>query len=306
MEGTIEYSIAGAAAANDLTLNLCKALSGVNNRGYGTTKSNGDLLTYVCDFEFINNTASTEMEIFTAKENWVTKNAFKKWHELRNFMFESSGISRQERGRYSKTLRPAFGPQGAATNVPAPVSLQWDSANEEWADLPVAPLDSGDWTYTQIVVETNPDSPDTSSETDQFYLHMCGPNLPTASGDQNWTTVGMVQSYMADRTQPSADPADPVDHRSNPLALLKGRSESVAETLGINATEAVDGPPYDVTTDANTYASLPVLAGYSNISTTGALTTMYNVRIPAGMCMIRLSGAADIRIKVKRVELAHA
>lgn len=308
MEGRFEYSIGGSSASNDFTLNLPRALSSVQQKGHGSTTANGDLLTYVCDIEFITTTENA-LEVYAPRENWVTKNAFKKWHELRDFMFRESGLTKKERGRWSKIIRPAFGPQGMATYyLGAGDALYWDAANEEWSDTDAASssLNEDDWTLSEISVETNPDSPNTDFETDTFNLHICGPSIPTVDADQAWTSVGMIESYMSDRSQPTKEPADPVSHRTNPLALLKGRSESSYDVLGIAATEAEDGPPYDTSTDINCNTTRPVLAGYSNVTSTGAITTLYNVRIPSGLALLKVQSACSLKVTVKRVEECRA
>ena len=304
MEGRLEYNIGGAAASNDNLLNLCKDLSGLHQKGYGSTTPSGDLLTYVCDIEFIT-TGENSLEVYTARENWVTKNAFKKWHDLRDYMFKESGLTKKERGRWSKIIRPNFGPDDGSAFPMTDQAIAWDAANEEWDDSGDTSVTGGDWTYSEISVETNPDSPDTSLETDIFNLHICGPSTPVVAGDQAWTSVGMIESYMSDRSQPTAEPADPVSHRTNPLALLKGRSESSYDVLGIAATEATDGPPYDTSSDLNCATTRPVLAAYTNVTSTGAITSAYNVRIPAGLAMFRVTTDCSIRINVKRVELAR-
>ena len=307
MEGRFEYAISASAASNDLILNLPRALSSIQQKGHGSTTADGTLLTYVCDVEFITTTENA-LEVYSARENWVTKNAFKKWHELRDYMFKESGLTKKERGRWSKIIRPSFGPDDGVWKLHVGEALYWDEAAEEWSDTDAAlsDLTGSDWTLTEISVETNPDSPDTNLETDMFNLHICGPSIPVAGGDQAWTSVGMIESYMNDRAQPTAEPADPVSHRTNPLALLKGRSESSYDVLGIAALEAADGPPYDTSTDLNCNTTRPVLAGYSNVTSTGAITTLYNVRIPAGLALFKVQSACSLKVTVKRVEECRA
>ncbi|HIA03560.1 MAG TPA: hypothetical protein EYN66_16915, partial [Myxococcales bacterium] len=69
-EGHLQYGI--ATVANDWYLNLAHDLSIVNQRGYGATDKSGDLLTYVCDFEFLT-TGENSIHIYTAPETWKTK-----------------------------------------------------------------------------------------------------------------------------------------------------------------------------------------------------------------------------------------
>ena len=321
MEGRLEYQI--GTIAHDSYIDLCRGLSAVQSKGYGSTTKSGDLLTYVCDFEFIT-TGTTELTIYTAKENWVTKNAFKKWHALRDFMFKSSGISKKERGRYAGIIRPAFDPIHSAfynngTYNLIPFEEEFSTAGggtpDAWLWNAASGMAMGDWggaggatdVPTQIVIETNPDAPDTSLETDQFALHICGPHVNNLTGvaaaDQNWDSVGMIFGYMADRSHPTAEPDDPVDYRNNPLALLKGRSESVYETVGIADAQSQLTPPYDIAPAGDMVN--PVLGGFLVTTASGQqITRAYGVRIPAGVCMLTASATCDFRVTVRRIETA--
>lgn len=309
MDGRFEYNV---NSVGNHYLNLPHNLSANCSKSYGSSTAKGELLTYVCDITLVS-LGGASINIHTAKENWVTKNAFKKWHALRDFMFRESGLSRKERGRYSKIIRPKFDFQHRlVTDDLKPMNLEmtYDNTAETWSWEP-GQMPSGEWDTTEIVIETNPDMPDVTMETDTFDLHICGPNNSGAaitSIDQNWESVGMIQSYMIDRSHPTAEPQDPVDSRSNPLALLKGRSESSADTLAINVAETAVGPPYDTTTSDDACAMMnPTLAGF--VSTTSAnvgVHTAYGVRIPAGLALLECDTAGvDLKVVIRRVELAR-
>lgn len=306
-EKNLQYAI--TSVANPDYLVLPRDFSRINQRGYSSTDKQGNLLTYVCDFEFIS-TGTNNVHVYTMPETWRAKAAFKKWHALREFMFRSSGIKKSERGRYAKQIRPYFDPIHSAfparTLDPLAPSytLSGDASTWDYVDPGQEGIGSGDWTYSNIVVETNPDSPDTNDETDMFNLHMCGESVNTLSGtvstDQNWTSVGMISSFNADRAMPTAEPDDPVDFRNNPLALLKGRSESTYETAVIADMEAQDGPPYDVGLGIN-----PTLGGYLETTSTGQqITRAYGVRIPAGLALIEATATCEFRCVVRRIEMA--
>ncbi len=318
-ETRLEFAI--STIAHDSYIDFPRALSQVQSKNVGSTNRSGDLLTFVCDFEFITS-GSTELTVYTAKENWVTKNAFKKWHALRDFMFKQSGLSKKERGRYSAMMRPAFDPihsgyfaNGAYDLNPQEESFDASGDVSEWEWSDASAMTGGDWggqaggdVPTQIVVEANPDSPDTALETDQFALHICGPSVNNTTGimssDQNWDSVGMIASYMADRAHPSSEPDVPVDYRSNPLALLKGRSESTYETVAIAHAEALLDPPYDTTSTGD--MQNPVMAGFLLTTAAGQqITRAYGVRIPAGICMITASAVCDFRVIVRKIELSR-
>jgi hypothetical protein len=267
----------------------------------------GELLTYVCDITFVT-TGVNSVNIYAAKENWVTKNAWKKWHALRDYMFKESGITRKERGRYGTALRVFLDPLSAQfpQYVLNPVSntFTWDPISGTW-DYGTGTMVNGNWTPSEIAVETNPDSLTAPLETDVFTLNLCGPNSsPGPQVDQQWTSVGMITSYMSDRSHPTAEPADPVDFRENPLALLKGRSESTAETLAIAAAQAADGPPYDTSTQGEMMNAQ--LAGF--LSTTAAgqqKVSAFGVRLPAGLAYLQATGACELTVTVRRIEVSR-
>ncbi|HIA03558.1 MAG TPA: hypothetical protein EYN66_16905 [Myxococcales bacterium] len=223
-------------------------------------------------------------------------------------MFRESGLSRKERGRYAGILRPYFDPLHQAypqyTLSPEQVTMTLDGDATNWVWNDESAISPGDWTYSSIAVETNPDTPDTTTETDTFSLHIVGDsvnNLIGSSGvDQNWSSVGMIQAFTADRSAPTAEPADRVDFRSNPLALLKGRSESSYDVLAIADTEAADGPPYE-----STQGLWPVLGGYLETTAAGQqITRAYGVRVPAGLALVVAEGACEFRCVVRRIEMA--
>lgn len=305
-EGRLQYNV--SSVAHDNWLNLARDMSATNFRGYDGIDSNGNLLVYVCDFEFLTDTAANSIHIRTAPETWKTKNACKKWHAYRELMFKESGIKRSERGTWSKSIRPYFDPLHAGspqyTLTPQQVAMKLDGDASEWSWNDESNIALGDWTYTNIVVETNPDSPDTTKETDVFNLCLMGQSVNaltgTSSSDQHWDTVAMIESYNQDRAAMTDESYEPVSDTNNPLALLKGRSESAYETLEIAKEEGDDGPPYDV--EGGIW---PVLGGYLESTSTGQqITRAYGVRIPAGLALIEASATTEFRCIVRRIERA--
>lgn len=243
------------------------------------------------------------MNFYTAKENWVTKNAFKKWHALRDFMFKESGLTKKERGRYSKEIRPAFDLLHRVTAddlKPQESVLKFDPVAETWS-YETQNVTAGEWEQSQIVIETNPDEDPTVDETDKFNLHITGPHLGT---EQAWDSVGMISSYMTDRAHPTAEPQDPVDFKENPLALLRGRSESTKEVVEIAKLQSLIGPPYD--TDPEGCMMQPVLAAALNTTSANVgIHTAYGVRVPAGLIRVEADATCELKIVVRRIEMAR-
>lgn len=307
MEGRLEYDITASGVTNGAWLNLAHDCSAINSKGMNQGTAKGELLTYVCDISFVT-TGTNSVNFYAAKENWVTKNAWKKWHALREFMFKESGISKRERGRYGSSLRVYLDPEHAAneqyTLTPVSNTITYDAGTDTW-EYGTSYMSNGNWTFSDIVVETNPDSSTAPLETDQFSLNLCGPHSSAGAAiSQQWTSCGMIQGYMADRVHPTAEPDDPVDYRDNPLALLRGRSESVDETLAIAAAQAADGPPYD--TDSIGEMTNPQLAGFLSTTASGQQkVSAFGVRLPAGLCYVQAAGVCELTVTVRRVEVAR-
>jgi hypothetical protein len=250
------------------------------------------MLTYVVDVELLATTANS-VSCFTAPETWKLKNAFKKWHELRHFMFKESGLSRKEIGRYANEIRPYFGPAHEAFASPSS-ALVWNDVAEDWS-ITLPAMVGGDWTTTEIAIETDQSGP---IDVDTFGLHLCGPHT---GAEQAWNSVGMIMGYNADRSQASRDPLNPVSYRDNPLAFLKGRSESVKEVLDIMTAEVADGPPYDIAVQGDSIN--PVLAATAMSSSTGTgRVTAYGVRVPAGLLGLTMFASGVVNVRVRRIE----
>ena len=159
-------------------------------------------------------------------------------------------------------------------------------------------MTGGDWTTSQIAIETDGSGP---IDVDTFGLHIVGPHT---GAEQAWTSVGMIQGYNADRSQASRDPVNPVSYRDNPLAFLKGRSESVDEVLDIMTAEVADGPPYDITTRGDSVNPVWSGAAISSSTSTGRLT-LYGIRVPAGLLSLVVAVDTNptlVNIRVKRIE----
>ena len=74
-------------------VNLVRDYSALNRKNMRHTDNKGYALCYFVEVEAIGGaTAAQEIQIFTAPENWVLKNAVRKWHIARNQMLERLGM----------------------------------------------------------------------------------------------------------------------------------------------------------------------------------------------------------------------
>ncbi len=293
MEGNLAYSFAGATPNNTVeVINLPRDLSALTAKGHASTKRDGTMLTYIVDVELVAE-AQTGFFFYAAPETWKMKNAFKKWHELRDFMFKESGISKKERGRYSHEIRPYWSTANEVFETPV-FPLHWNVGNENF-DYYVTDLTGGDWTTSQIAIETDQSGP---VDVDTFDLHLVGPH---SGAEQAWTSCGMLQGYNADRAQASRDPVNPVSYRDNPLAFLKGRSESVDEILDIMTAEVADGPPYDVSSQGDSIQPVQIGSLISSSTSTGRVQ-IFGLRVPAGLLAITTGVGGILSVRVRRIE----
>ena len=86
--------------------NLAKHYAALNRKNMRHTDNKGYPLCYVVEVEAIGDTAQAhQLEIYTAPETWVLKNAVRKWHAARNMMLARLDATGKV-GEYSKTIRP--------------------------------------------------------------------------------------------------------------------------------------------------------------------------------------------------------
>ena len=104
-------------------LNLVSDYAALNRKNMRHTDNKGYPLCYVVEVEAIGETANAHtVEIFTAPETWVLKNAVRKWHAARNMMLERVGQLGQI-GEYGKTIRPYLSVNHATLGLDARPTL---------------------------------------------------------------------------------------------------------------------------------------------------------------------------------------
>ena len=85
-------------------INIPKIWAQVNRKNAPVTDTKGYLNTYICKVEVV----STDVlsYLYTAPENWVLKNAVRKWHIARNEQRAAMFGDRAGVSTYGKTIRP--------------------------------------------------------------------------------------------------------------------------------------------------------------------------------------------------------
>jgi hypothetical protein len=275
---SVSRGAAGADSGNDRVgfLNLPQAYAGINRKNMRHTDNKGYPLAYVCEVELVGDTdRGYNMEIFTAPENWVLKNAVRKWHFARLEMLRRAGLD--DLGEYAKTLRPYLNvahynrDQAGIDSLKPSLNHSNDvtfgtSGDYRASGNPVSPvaMTGGEWTYSEIAhtgyVDIDAGSSSnlgTTNIVDTYSLVLAGDHKVGADtdGKQLFDAVSIMRSYMESRTNPqtgSVNPDSQVQTDPNPLAHLLNDSLSTRETLEIAVDMQKERPPYDPFTSGTT------------------------------------------------------
>ena len=101
-------------AKNDqVYLNLMRDLSRTNSKNYEVTTRDGHVKGLLVNLRIsaVNvgdpaTPVTAKLTAYGAPNSWKMRNSFRKFHAYRELMFEHSGITEDEKGRYGKTMRP--------------------------------------------------------------------------------------------------------------------------------------------------------------------------------------------------------
>ena len=120
-ESTLVYSRSlaqGPLAGYNVALNVFDGLSRVNHKHQEWTTRDGHLLGALCDITVRTPTGeSFQTEFYGLSNSWTVRNAFRKFHFLRNEMFDKAGVEKSEMGKYGHTLRPNLLPDDRWTGT---------------------------------------------------------------------------------------------------------------------------------------------------------------------------------------------
>ena len=280
-------------------------LSRYNSKNYEVTTRDGHVKGLLVNLKFTAvDTADPDVPVqakitaFGAPNTWKMRNSFRKFHAYRDLMFEHSGITEDEKGRYGKTMRPYLDAGHLSGTELEPFTL--DSAGNGVI------FNGGEWTYSQFA--TVPlyeagglDMKDsTLVVTDSWPVHICEANVQDDTEDLTsgtYGSVGMIHSYNLDRQDvvtPAAD--NVVEGPSNPLAaLIASGNQATGEILNIAEDQELELPPYDQKDDGESIAT--VVQGYGLNRTTGGSFSI-NCFAPAGILRVLSSAASSVAIEV--------
>ena len=277
-------------------LNLPKDLSILNRRGYASTTGDGTPLVFRCKVDMylqdedgfglsaaVGSDFMTTLKIDGCQNNWVMKNAAKKWHAARNNMFTRAGISMKDRGAYSKEIRYNF--NGASDTWIVPI----DGAGDAFT--------GGTWDETTIVTVAD----------DAVKLKLTGVGLDEESGSAT-TALNIGHSYLMSRKQPLADSNLAAEETPADQSILRNLltdydiQANRIDDINAEARDAQDNPPYELidisdSGDVNHDITEPIELGRAVAGLGNAYGSVI-VDIPFGLARLRAThyDAADTNI----------
>jgi len=304
---------------SNFVINLFDGLTRQNHKHYPWTTDDHHSLGVWCDILVsVRKSDKFSANLFGLPNTYTMRNSVRKFGFYRDEMFEKSGISTREMGKYQRTLRPRMFADGSLFGV----------VNSEFFQLSVAPLikdGSGEvYEYSQymnaevgsdslflpegfpssgmqeeldytdlvsVVQNIEVDSQGRDELSDRWDLHVIGDHRleDVIAGKQRWTSVGMLTAYTEDRMReiPDATLDTSLEAPNNPLAALRIQAPSVGDIVELASEQEEEAVPYDqrpVGTMSNlVWKGQPVVADSQFSTFSGAATTkISNVFLPLG------------------------
>ena len=293
-EGNLTYTTTIPSDGN--YVNLVKDMSWINSRNHQHTDNDGHVIGYWVDITFISE-AAQNWSVVIAPNTWKMRNSFRKFHALRDHMFEEAGVTKKEMGKYGRTIRPYLEPNMVDVTVDAGSPTLYE---ENDVLVPIGCSDAKrEWTYTSLAsnpgwleFESIGDIVDDASSrkialADEWKLTICGENdvdAETVAKVQSYLTAGMIHSYNLDRMEvvtPSTS-EQTITGPNNPLAALRFQGPASGEVVDIAEDQELEAPPYDFGDRGDSIEA--ILANYARTnSATLSISKMYNLFIPAGI-----------------------
>ncbi len=290
--------------------NLTRDASALEGKNYEHTDRDGHVKGYLVNYEILGS-AGQNYFLNTAPNSWKFRNSFRKFHAYRNLMFENAGVTKDEMGRYGKTIRPylsdchrkaelAYDPETPSTLVIGQPAV--------WTCSASSAMRKGEWTYSKLA--TTPLYTEAAGTmgassldvADAFELTICDTNqVPTTQSGTSgqYDSVGMIHSYNIDRMEvvtPSSV-EETVEGPENPLAaLIATGNQATGEVLDITQDQELETPPYDIR-DAGDSIRV-VTERLDRVNSTGQIVRG-QMFVPAGLLQIVPSTNDQFNLKVQ-------
>ena len=301
--------------------NLAKDYAALNRKNMRQTDNKGYPLCYVVQVEAIGDTTQGhQVEIYTAPETWVLKNAVRKWHLARNEML-ARGDALGKVGEYGRTLRPYLSKSHAFSGDIRPTFFQVKHDTtysggptyiESNQNVVGGIANGGEWTYTKIASFAEAEE-QKIPRPQNYHLVLTGDHsndageentLATGDGLRFYTHVSMMRSYLESRRNTAAiiqtnDGQGTIQQEPNPLSIVMSGSGSQSEVNEIVQDHQREKPPYDMFANSadealNANDALDLVQKCFLSTSTTYLKDAALIRVPLGLFHVRASASAAI------------
>ena len=304
-----------AGAITKYYLDTAAELSKLNRKNHKQVSDKGVPLMYDLSIEITtpqfsnSNVPILTGQIFTAPDHWVTRNAVRQAHFLREELRKEAGVQKGSIGRYAKNLRlnldsqmfaitydnTTEGDTGGTTRriyAQNEVPFVHSSAGQDVA--------GGTWDYTQLT-QTDPTN---AILGDPYYLTVCGAHSVAAPGPYSRVGVNLAylqrrQTVLEDSTQTSGGDTVNVDSDSPFFRIPEQDAGEDAYQLLI--LDEQDNPPYKRDVDLNNVDKsadmAPICVDNFQLGAGGASTNgsahVARVQAPLGLVMLKMDPVAS-------------
>ena len=209
-------------------IDIAKALSAVNRRFYRQ-----GVYYYVNSVEIYNDETGV-VDLHTAPDTWVTKNAhqrgFKLFQKMNSLVDDVSGVGRPKYHDFKVYLNDLHRSTGSSL----PQSYTINAGNQA--------ITVDEWVYSTFT--SADDDQDGSANADEFKVHLLGGHTGSSN---NWTSVGLIKSYAESRVtvQNQAPNDDNIDEADPLINIFDFSSEEQMNDIIQNLEIENDQPPYN-------------------------------------------------------------
>ncbi|AXF52752.1 MAG: hypothetical protein [Circular genetic element sp.] len=341
-EQKLTYSrslVSGPIAGYNNAINVFDGLTRANHKHQEWTTRDGHLLGALCDITIrVPGGQAFTTNFYGLGNTWIVRNAFRKFHFLRNAMFEKAGVEKSEIGKYGHTLRPNLLPndrwQGTLnadfdqTFPGADLSAEWDndglvqeftilSNQTNVAGTPIRNYMQETLEYSKLVSSMQVIDVSGAAGDEQLYdewdLHIIlGHDVEDVNaGSEQWSSVGMLSAYLQDRQAEIPDTSAIASQVPfNPLAALASQTATSGEIVDIAKEQSLETPPYDIKKDVRGSGVQLVHKGFLDVfqlasettSSSKAERSLRNVFLPSGwLTWNTISNDFEMEVDVKGI-----
>jgi len=215
-------------------IDIGQALSLLNRKFYRQ-----GVYYYVNSVEIYNNEQGV-VDFHTLPDNWITKNAWNRGLKLYQKMNALAGppLSTGMKPKYHD-FKVYMTNRHRTTGSVLPSLFEINSQQSEQGYG-----SEGEWIYSEFI--SADDDGDGTQQADNFVVHMLGNHIGTSD---NWTSVGLVQSYARSRATVQAESPETFSDTGlaeDPLInVFDFSSEEQMNDILTNLAEDNDAPPYN-------------------------------------------------------------